>query len=152
MAASPGCPIATQTQPHTATADTSRSYTTWLVSDGVPVNVVQRVMGHEQASTTLNRYTHTPDDCSVRVLAAFDGSAAFSCPQGRRGRAIKPVHAARLRGDEGTRTLNPRRAKAVLYQLSYVPRLQARRARPAAAQAFGVVASRQRSASALAER
>jgi hypothetical protein len=24
-------------------------------------------------------------------------------------------------GDEGTRTLNPRRAKAVLYQLSYVP-------------------------------
>jgi hypothetical protein len=28
----------------------------------VPVNVVQRVMGHEQASTTLNRYTHTPDD------------------------------------------------------------------------------------------
>jgi hypothetical protein len=29
-------------------------------------------------------------------------------------------------GDEGTRTLNPRRAKAVLYQLSYVPGSQAR--------------------------
>ena len=27
----------------------------------------------------------------------------------------------RCRGDEGTRTLNPRRAKAVLFQLSYVP-------------------------------
>ncbi|WP_258400580.1 hypothetical protein ACQPYV_02095 [Micromonospora saelicesensis] len=23
---------------------------------------MQRVMGHEQASATLNRYTHTPDD------------------------------------------------------------------------------------------
>jgi integrase len=42
--------------------DLRHSYATWLVSDGVPVNVVQRVMGHEQASTTLNRYTHTSPD------------------------------------------------------------------------------------------
>jgi integrase len=60
--------------------DLRRSYATWLVSDGVPVNVVQKVMGHEQASTTLNRYTHTPDDYSAHVLAAFDGSAAFLLP------------------------------------------------------------------------
>jgi integrase len=33
-------------------------YATWLVSDGVPINVVSRLMGHEQISTTLNRYTH----------------------------------------------------------------------------------------------
>jgi hypothetical protein len=32
---------------------------------------VQRVMGHEQASTTLNRYTHTPADYAARVLDAF---------------------------------------------------------------------------------
>jgi hypothetical protein len=50
------------------------------VSDGVPVNVVQRVMGHEQASTTLNRYTHTPDDYGQRVRAAFDGPAPLSLP------------------------------------------------------------------------
>jgi integrase len=37
--------------------DLRHCYATWLVSDGVPVNVVQAVMGHEQASTTLNRYT-----------------------------------------------------------------------------------------------
>lgn len=37
-------------------------------------------MGHEQASTTLNRYTHTPDDYAARVLAAFDGSAASLLP------------------------------------------------------------------------
>jgi Phage integrase family len=60
--------------------DLRHSYATWLVSEGVPVNVVQKVMGHEQASTTLNRYTHTPDDYSARVLAAFDGSAASLLP------------------------------------------------------------------------
>jgi hypothetical protein len=42
--------------------------------------VVQRVMGHEQASTTLNRYTHTPDDYGQRVKAAFDGPAPLSLP------------------------------------------------------------------------
>jgi len=57
-----------------------------------------------------------------------------------------------LSGDEGTRTLNPRRAKAVLYQLSYVPWLRARQPRPVTTQTPEVVASRQRSASALAER
>jgi integrase len=60
--------------------DLRHSYATWLVSDGVPVNVVQRVMGHEQASTTLNRYTHTPDDYGQRVRAAFDGPAPLSLP------------------------------------------------------------------------
>ncbi|MFC0507596.1 hypothetical protein [Micromonospora costi] len=33
------------------------------------------------ASTTLNRYTHTPDDYASRVLAAFDSSAASLLPQ-----------------------------------------------------------------------
>ncbi|MET8832871.1 tyrosine-type recombinase/integrase [Micromonospora sp. NPDC004540] len=56
--------------------DLRHAYATWLVTDGVPINLVQRVMGHEQVSTTLNRYTHTPDDYAARVLAAFDGSAA----------------------------------------------------------------------------
>ncbi|MER5608705.1 hypothetical protein AB0F93_04940 [Micromonospora tulbaghiae] len=37
-------------------------------------------MGHEQASTTLNRYTHTPDDYAARVLAAFEGFAASLLP------------------------------------------------------------------------
>ncbi|MFD0599992.1 tyrosine-type recombinase/integrase [Catellatospora coxensis] len=49
--------------------DLRHSYATWLVSDGLPVNVVQRVMGHESASTTLNLYTraeHVPRSCSGR--------------------------------------------------------------------------------------
>jgi integrase len=39
--------------------DLRHGYATWLISDDVPVNVVQAVMVHEQASTTLNRYTHS---------------------------------------------------------------------------------------------
>lgn len=62
--------------------DLRHAYATWLVTDGVPINIVQRVMGHEQASTTLNRYTHTPDDYAARVLATFDGSAASLLPPG----------------------------------------------------------------------
>jgi hypothetical protein len=47
-------------------------------SDDVPVNIVERVMGHEQASTTLNRYTHTPNGYDERILAAFGAPADFS--------------------------------------------------------------------------
>jgi integrase len=66
--------------------DLRHAYATWLVTDGVPINLVQRVMGHEQASTTLNRYTHTPDDYAARVLAAFDSSAASLLPLAREKR------------------------------------------------------------------
>lgn len=47
--------------------DLRHSYATWLVSDGVPVNIVQRLMGHEKASTTLDRYTHVSRDWDRRV-------------------------------------------------------------------------------------
>ena len=65
------------------------------MSDGVPVNVVQRVKGHQQASTTLNRYTNTSDDYHQHVRAP-----------------CHPLAVVLHRGDEGTRTLNPRIAKA----------------------------------------
>lgn len=62
--------------------DLRHSYATWLVDDGVPVNMVQRVMGHEHASTTLQLYTHRTED-PTRILRALtddeddgeDGSA-----------------------------------------------------------------------------
>ncbi|MEH1123721.1 tyrosine-type recombinase/integrase [Micromonospora sp. CPCC 206061] len=61
--------------------DLRHSYATWLVTDGVPINVVQRVMGHEQASTTLNRYTHTPDDYADHVRKALaDDPLTFQPP------------------------------------------------------------------------
>ena len=51
--------------------DLRHSYATWLISSGVPVNDVQKVMGHEQASTTLNRYTHGSDQRETRVRKAL---------------------------------------------------------------------------------
>jgi integrase len=51
--------------------DLRHSYATWLVDDGVPVNMVQRVLGHERSSTALNLYTRRTDD-PTRVLRALD--------------------------------------------------------------------------------
>lgn len=41
-------------------------------------------MGHEQASTTLNRYTHVPADTHARVRTALNAPAACSPPAGIR--------------------------------------------------------------------
>ena len=51
--------------------DLRRSYATWLVDDGVPPNMVQRVMGHERSSTTLDLYTRRTED-TARILRALD--------------------------------------------------------------------------------
>lgn len=59
--------------------DLRHSYATWLVSDGMPVNVVQRVMGHQKATTTLNLYTHAPSDYDARIRGTF-GDAAEDSP------------------------------------------------------------------------
>src|SRR5262249_48219978 len=51
--------------------DLRHSYATWLISQGVPVNDVQKVMGHERASTPLDRYTPpitSPGWASARSL------------------------------------------------------------------------------------
>lgn len=50
-------------------------YATWLVSEGVPVNLVQAALGHERASTTLDRYTHRPADYEDRLRSALDDPA-----------------------------------------------------------------------------
>ncbi|WP_016699319.1 tyrosine-type recombinase/integrase [Actinoalloteichus spitiensis] len=51
--------------------DLRHSYATWLVDDGVPVNMVQRVLGHERSSTTLDVYTRRTDN-RARLLDALD--------------------------------------------------------------------------------
>ncbi|MEU4743610.1 tyrosine-type recombinase/integrase [Actinosynnema sp. NPDC023658] len=51
--------------------DLRHSYATWLVDDGVPVNMAQRVLGHEHASTTLQLYTRRTLD-HERILKALD--------------------------------------------------------------------------------
>ncbi|WP_433793057.1 tyrosine-type recombinase/integrase [Actinoplanes sp. CA-252034] len=65
--------------------DLRHSYATWLISEGVPVNAVQKVMGHANASTTLDRYTHAPTDYQALVRGVFDPCAddllTFPAPQ-----------------------------------------------------------------------
>lgn len=51
--------------------DLRHSYATWLVDDGVPPNMVQRVLGHEHASTTLDLYTRRTENAD-RILQALD--------------------------------------------------------------------------------
>lgn len=51
--------------------DLRHSYATWLVDDGVPPNMVQKVMGHERSSTTLDLYTRRTDNPD-RILDALN--------------------------------------------------------------------------------
>jgi integrase len=51
--------------------DLRHSYATWLVDDGVPPNMVQRVMGHERVITTLQLYTRRTDN-RERILRALN--------------------------------------------------------------------------------
>ena len=59
--------------------DLRHSYATWLVDDGVPPNMVQRVMGHERSSTTMDLYTRRTDN-SDRILRALDDQGPDSDP------------------------------------------------------------------------
>lgn len=51
--------------------DLRHSYATWLVSDGVPINDAQLLLGHARASTTLDLYTHHQRELDPRVGDLF---------------------------------------------------------------------------------
>ena len=51
--------------------DLRHSYATWLVDDGVPPNMVRRVIGHKRSSTTLDLYTRRTGNVA-RILEALD--------------------------------------------------------------------------------
>jgi integrase-like protein len=52
--------------------DLRHSYATWLVDDEVPPNMVQRVMGHEHVSTTLQLYVRRTEH-HERIRKALGG-------------------------------------------------------------------------------
>lgn len=60
--------------------DLRHSYATWLVSSAVPVNDVQRAMGHARASVTLDRYTHASDHQDKHVREALADFSLTSEP------------------------------------------------------------------------
>ncbi|MGH8834270.1 MAG: tyrosine-type recombinase/integrase, partial [Actinomycetes bacterium] len=73
-----------------AAHDLRHSYATWLVSDRVPINDIVAVMGHENASTTLNLYTHRPDDRDQLIRDVFDDFSLSSDPVAPGGKAEEP--------------------------------------------------------------
>ncbi|WP_371688647.1 hypothetical protein [Micromonospora sp. KC207] len=80
------------------------------MTDGVPVDVVRRVVGHEKASTTLDRYT--PDDYADRVRLTFaDDSLTFS-PSPRPADPENALHLARKGTGKGTTPVGGRRGSS----------------------------------------
>jgi integrase len=65
--------------------DLRHSYGTWLADDGVPVNKVQKVMGHENVTTTLQLYVRKTEDHGA-ILDVLndqdpdDGAAGIAIP------------------------------------------------------------------------
>ena len=47
------------------------AYARTVVTDGLPLNTIARVMGHEQISTTLDRYTHAFASGADKVRDSF---------------------------------------------------------------------------------
>jgi hypothetical protein len=54
---------------------------------------MQRVMGHERASTTLDLYTRRTDD-PARILRALGGDDPDDGPSGRSGARLMPFDAS----------------------------------------------------------
>lgn len=52
--------------------DCRHSFASWLVQDGVPIQEVQRLLGHASITTT-QRYAHLGTSQHTRVLAALEG-------------------------------------------------------------------------------
>jgi hypothetical protein len=123
------------------------------------VKVVQQVLGYKSATMTLDRYGHLFGDRLDVVADGIDAPRVGPyCPSvadtvvdlaaERQMATAQIVPGYVVGGDEGTRTPNPRLAKAVLYHLSYVP-ATSQRCGEASTQRVEV-ASRQRAASACA--
>ncbi|GAB3280233.1 hypothetical protein GCM10027563_08920 [Parasphingorhabdus pacifica] len=66
--------------------DLRHSCATWLVDDGMPVNMVQRVLGHERSSTTLDLYTRRRDGGDRILEARFEAMTTIRAEFLRRTR------------------------------------------------------------------
>lgn len=53
--------------------DLRHTHVSWLLADGVPLNVIQRRLGHESIKTTVDTYGHIAPDILFAPAAALDG-------------------------------------------------------------------------------
>lgn len=81
--------IATPTRPHTATAGTSRIFTTEAIMNGMPPHIAQLLLGHKDINTTMGYRAVYPEE-------AITGHRAFIA----RRRALRPNEEYRTPTDE----------------------------------------------------
>jgi integrase len=61
-------PITTRTRPHTASAETSHTYATWLLRRGAGIESVKELLGHASITTTIDTYGHLSVDDARATL------------------------------------------------------------------------------------
>jgi integrase len=54
--------------------DLRHSHASWLIAAGVPLPAIQRRLGHESITTTIDRYGHLAPELDDAISAALDGS------------------------------------------------------------------------------
>ncbi len=114
--------------------DLRHTFASMLINQGENLKYVQSQLGHSSIKTTVDRYAHLlPDaqrDASSRLDATIFGAVRENLDDkmltsgSETKQAESPIgpRPARMHGgDEGARTLDPRLAKPMLSQLSYVP-------------------------------
>ena len=79
-------PIATRTQPNTASAGTSHTHASALLLSGAREHVLMRRLGHADIQTTLNLYGWVTEDAELRALADWRGFCVGVARLGRRHR------------------------------------------------------------------
>ena len=58
--------------------DIRHCHASWLLNDGVPINVVQRRLGHESIQTTVDTYGHIAPDMMNVAARSVDGMLTIS--------------------------------------------------------------------------
>lgn len=63
--------------------DTRHSHASWLIAAGVNLPAIQRRLGHESITTTVDRYGHLVPETDDEISAALDGPAVVSAEAAR---------------------------------------------------------------------
>lgn len=61
--------------------DLRHTHASWLLSNGIPVHVVQRRLGHEDAKVTLNTYSHVLPDAMGAAAAVASLAVTQALPE-----------------------------------------------------------------------
>jgi integrase len=55
--------------------DLRHSHASWLIAAGVPLPAIQRRLGHESITTTIDRYGHLAPEMDDTIVAALSQPA-----------------------------------------------------------------------------